>query len=109
MGQDAYPQVYCQQIAYKPKVKPGQLSEEQIKRFYDEGYVLLEDFFDTSLLDNAKKSIEELVDEIAVDLLKAGKNRLYVLVPIPSTLPLPFPLTLLFPLPRHFPLLLAFL
>ena len=73
MGQDAYPHVYCQPIAYKPKVKPGQLSEEQIKRFYDEGYVLLEDFIDKSLLDNAKKSIENLVDEIAEDLLKAGK------------------------------------
>nr|XP_039257236.1 uncharacterized protein LOC120333906 [Styela clava] len=70
---DPQPEVYTKMPPQPKKKKSGQLSKEQIKHFFDKGYVLVEDYFDKSLLEGAKEAINELVDLLADILYKAGK------------------------------------
>lgn len=68
-----FPEVYSQPIKHKPNPKLGQLTDDQIKQFYNEGYVIIDDFFDKDILEKAKESIENLANDIVEDLFKAGK------------------------------------
>ena len=69
----ACPDVYCKPIDYKPEPKPGQLSESQLKQFYEEGYLVLHDVFDKEILEKAKESIGKKCDLVIDQLYKAGK------------------------------------
>ncbi|XP_068681653.1 uncharacterized protein [Montipora foliosa] len=53
--------------------KPGQLTDEQVKRFFDEGFLLVPDFFRKSELEPVISAICDLLDELAEKLLIAGK------------------------------------
>lgn len=58
----------------QPEVqKPGQLPESMIRQFFENGYVLVEDFFDKKDLDACREAINELVEQLAQKLFKAGK------------------------------------
>ena len=59
-----FPEVYSQPIKYKPNPKLGQLTDDQIKQFYNEGYVIIDDFFDKDILEKAKESIENLANDM---------------------------------------------
>jgi len=73
MSTSKCPEVYTQPIAHKPVAKTGQLTDEEIRQFYNEGYVILEDFFDKELLEKAKDSIRNVENGIIEDLFQAGK------------------------------------
>lgn len=72
---EAFPGVFnLSAMPPQPKEKkPGQLPEEDIRRFFEEGYVVLKDFFSPSELEPCKKALEKLVDDVAQRLYKAGK------------------------------------
>ncbi|XP_073241055.1 uncharacterized protein [Porites lutea] len=53
--------------------KPGQLTDEQVKQFFGEGYVLVPQFFEKSELESVIAAICELVDQLADKLYDAGK------------------------------------
>lgn len=54
-------------------LKPGQLPPETIKQFFEDGYVIIKDFFLREELDPVRDAINDLVDELAERLYKAGK------------------------------------
>jgi hypothetical protein len=73
MSDKAYPEVF-NTIPPQPAVrKPGQLSNEEMKQFFDKGYVLVEDFFTREELDPCKDAINVLVDALAQKLYNGGK------------------------------------
>ncbi|XP_019627738.1 PREDICTED: uncharacterized protein LOC109472409 [Branchiostoma belcheri] len=53
--------------------QPGQLTNEQVKRYFDEGFVLVKDFFTPEELQPCRDGTAELVDALAERLYKAGK------------------------------------
>lgn len=58
----------------QPKeLKPGQLPEKLIKQYFEEGYLIIEDFFKPEELEACKDTLEILVEELAQKLYKAGK------------------------------------
>ncbi|XP_064606094.1 phytanoyl-CoA dioxygenase domain-containing protein 1-like [Liolophura sinensis] len=70
---EAFPEVFCH-VPPPPKTKkPGQLSQEQIKQFVQDGYLIIDDYFDKSELEPVKDWIDDLVDDLAEQLFKAGK------------------------------------
>ena len=73
---EAHPEV-CDIRAMPPQpkvLKPGQLPEEQIRQYFEEGFVIIEKFFDIEAdLEPCRRAIEELVEELAQKLYKAGK------------------------------------
>jgi hypothetical protein len=62
-------------IPPQPKEKkPGQLTQEQVKQFFDLGYVQVDNYFDIEKeLEPVKKNIDEQVDILANKLFEAGK------------------------------------
>ncbi|WAR18383.1 hypothetical protein MAR_000221 [Mya arenaria] len=72
---EAHPEVFDSR-AMPPQPtekKPGQLSEEMIKKFFDDGFVIVEDFFDKKDMDACREAVNELVEQLAQKLYKAGK------------------------------------
>ncbi|XP_028403568.1 uncharacterized protein LOC114526234 isoform X2 [Dendronephthya gigantea] len=57
----------------QPVRKPGQLSKDQVTQYFEEGFLLVQDFFKKEELEPVLKCIEHLVDELAEKLHKAGK------------------------------------
>lgn len=53
--------------------KPGQLTNEQVKQFFDEGFLIVEDFFSQEQLQSCRNDIEAMVDDLAKKLYAAGK------------------------------------
>ncbi|XP_074642815.1 uncharacterized protein LOC141900020 isoform X2 [Tubulanus polymorphus] len=53
--------------------KPGQLSEEQIKHYFEEGYVIVRDYLTPDELEPCKRGIAEIVDGLAKKLFRHGK------------------------------------
>lgn len=53
--------------------KPGQLTQEQVKQFFEEGYVVVEEFFKPEELEACREDIKSTVEELAQKLYKAGK------------------------------------
>lgn len=72
---EAHPEVFnLQAMPAQPKdKKPGQLSEEVIRKYFEDGYVIVEDFFKKEDLDACREAINELVEQLAQKLHKAGK------------------------------------
>ena len=54
-----YPKVYNVPPIQPKEVKTGQMTKEQLDHFFTEGYVILEDFIDKTLLDDVKKDLEK--------------------------------------------------
>ena len=70
----AFPEVFTVPPKEQPKQKkPGQLSEEQLKQFFENGYIVLNDLIDLDLLDRVRKEWDEKADELIQSLYKAGK------------------------------------
>ncbi|KAL5022739.1 hypothetical protein ScPMuIL_001894 [Solemya velum] len=53
--------------------KPGQLPEEAIRKYFEDGYVIVRDVFSREQLDPCKDAINKAVEELAQKLYKAGK------------------------------------
>ncbi|XP_069117187.1 phytanoyl-CoA dioxygenase domain-containing protein 1 homolog [Argopecten irradians] len=53
--------------------KPGQLSNDMIRQFFENGYVIVKDFFSSSELDPCRAAVENQVERLARKLFKAGK------------------------------------
>ncbi|OWF37081.1 uncharacterized protein LOC110440563 [Mizuhopecten yessoensis] len=51
----------------------GQLPEKDIRKFFEEGYVVVENVFRKETLEACKTAIDKMVDELAQKLYKAGK------------------------------------
>ncbi len=71
----AFPEVYTKAPELpEPRVaKPGYMTKEQLDHFFREGYVVLENFIDTKMLEQVKKELEDQVEDIANKLVAAGK------------------------------------
>jgi hypothetical protein len=70
---EAHPEIF-QSIPPQPEVlKPGQVSKEKVEQFFDEGFLVIEDFFTPNELNPAINAIEDLVDDLAQKLYNAGK------------------------------------
>lgn len=58
--------------------KPGQLTPEQLHQFFDKGFVIVKDFFKPEELEPCRQACNELVEQVAQKLYKAGKiQKLY--------------------------------
>uniref|UniRef100_A0A0B6YWF8 Uncharacterized protein n=1 Tax=Arion vulgaris TaxID=1028688 RepID=A0A0B6YWF8_9EUPU len=55
------------------EIKPGQLPQSEIQRFFDEGYIVVKDYFSREELDPCRKDIEIMVEQLAQKLYNAGK------------------------------------
>jgi len=75
MSDTDYPEVFdLRAMPEQPKeAKPGQLPLDQVKHFFEKGYLIVPQFFDKADLDACRRDIEVLVDELAAKLFKAGK------------------------------------
>lgn len=69
----AYPEVFTTIPPPVTEKKIGQLSAEQIRQFYDEGYVIVEDYFTDEELQPCKDAISGLVEGLAQKLYDGGK------------------------------------
>ncbi|KAL5011309.1 hypothetical protein ScPMuIL_009860 [Solemya velum] len=70
---EVFPEPFNKPLAVIPTGKPGQLAEEKIKQFFDEGFLVVEDFFTPEELQPCRDAIEKMVDVLADKLYKAGK------------------------------------
>jgi len=71
---EEHPEVFTK-IPPQPKTKkPGQLTKEQLEQFFNEGYVIINDFFDIEKdLEPLRRNIDDLVDHVANKLYNGGK------------------------------------
>lgn len=71
----AYPEVFDPRamLPQPKKKKPGQVSDEQIRQYFENGYLVLNDFFTKEELEPCRKTTEKLVDDLARKLFEAGK------------------------------------
>ncbi|KAK3093268.1 hypothetical protein FSP39_013470 [Pinctada imbricata] len=53
--------------------KEGQLSDDKIKQFFENGYVIVDSFFTREELDPCKDAINDLVEELAQKLYRTGR------------------------------------
>lgn len=81
MTSESHPECFNKEAmpAQPKEKKPGQLPEHLVKQFFEEGYILIEDFFDVKKeLDPVREAINTLVDDLAKKLYDAGKiKKLY--------------------------------
>lgn len=76
MTSESHPECFNKEAmpAQPKEKKPGQLPEHLVKQFFEEGYILIEDFFDVKKeLDPVREAINTLVDDLAKKLYDAGK------------------------------------
>ncbi|KAI8497530.1 hypothetical protein Bbelb_248360 [Branchiostoma belcheri] len=67
------PEVYVTKPPQPKEKKPGQLTEQQVNQFFEEGYVLVKDFFTPEELQPVRDAVEDLVDRLAEKMYAAGK------------------------------------
>ncbi|XP_064637126.1 uncharacterized protein LOC135493597 [Lineus longissimus] len=60
-------------LPQSPDKKPGQLTDQQLDQYYENGFLVVTDFFRPEELEPCKEAISEMVDELAEMLHKAGK------------------------------------
>jgi len=71
-GPLAKPEVYLT-VPKQPKEKrPGQLNADQLKQYFEKGFVVVEDFFRVEQLDQVRAAVDKLVDGLAGRLFDAG-------------------------------------
>ncbi|OWF42670.1 phytanoyl-CoA dioxygenase-like [Mizuhopecten yessoensis] len=72
---EVHPEVFdIRAMPPQPKEKKsGQLSDSKIKQFFEEGYLIVEDFFSKAELDAVRVATENLVEKLAQKLHSAGK------------------------------------
>lgn len=70
---DVHPLPFITMPPQPKEKKPGQLSEKQLKQYFDEGYTVVEDFFTPGELQPCRDSISQMVDNLADKLHQAGK------------------------------------
>ncbi|XP_021359944.1 uncharacterized protein LOC110454642 isoform X2 [Mizuhopecten yessoensis] len=73
--EDGHPEVFdIRAMPPQPKRrKPGQLSPEEIRQYFEEGYVIVKDFFTKEELEPCLRDFEILVENLAQKLYKGGK------------------------------------
>lgn len=73
--EDAHPELFdSRAMLPQPRdLKPGQLPEDQIKKYFEDGYLVVEEFFTEEELQPVRDAIDEIVDNLANKLYKAGK------------------------------------
>ncbi|XP_069140456.1 uncharacterized protein [Argopecten irradians] len=71
----AYPDVFnVNAMPAQPlELKPGQLPQHLIQQFFEDGYVIVENFFTREELDTCRKAVNEQVEKLAQKLYQAGK------------------------------------
>ncbi|XP_013406918.1 uncharacterized protein LOC106171228, partial [Lingula anatina] len=67
------PEIFTVPPPQPKKKKPGQLTAQQVKQFFEEGYVVVEDFFTHEELDACRDAVAGLVDDLAKKLYDGGK------------------------------------
>lgn len=73
-----HPEAYTKIPPPVAQKKPGQLTQDQIRQFFEEGFLVVEKYFDPAELQPCRDAVEVLVDELAQKLYKGGKiDRLY--------------------------------
>eukprot|EP00914_Ancora_sagittata_P010939 GHVO01021381.1.p1 GENE.GHVO01021381.1~~GHVO01021381.1.p1 ORF type:complete len:364 (+),score=40.16 GHVO01021381.1:127-1218(+) len=73
-SEETFPELFTTVPPQPSKWKQGQLNYEQLTQFFEEGYVVVPDFFKTrEELDPVRFDVETLVDDLAKDLLQDGK------------------------------------
>ncbi|XP_033734120.1 1-deoxypentalenic acid 11-beta-hydroxylase-like [Pecten maximus] len=72
---EEYADVFDKRAMPKPttELKVGQLSEEDVRKFFEDGYILVKDVFRKETLEACKAAINEMVEDLAQSLYKAGK------------------------------------
>ncbi|XP_069117186.1 phytanoyl-CoA dioxygenase domain-containing protein 1 homolog [Argopecten irradians] len=75
MVADGHPELFDIRAMPSPNKdkKPGQLPNDMIRQFFENGYVIVKDFFSSSELDPCRKAIEDQIEILARKLFKAGK------------------------------------
>jgi hypothetical protein len=67
------PGPFISKLPQSKEKKPGQLTDQQLDQYYEDGYVVVRDFFKPEELEPCKEAIAEMVDELAEKLYKGGK------------------------------------
>lgn len=70
---DVYPDIFNNIPKQAKEKKDGQLSDEQLKKFFQEGYLVVEKFFKPEELQPCRDAIDKMVDNLANKLFDAGK------------------------------------
>lgn len=72
---EEHPEVYDTRAIPKTTAEPkvGQLSQEDVRKFFEDGYVLVKDVFSKEKLEACKNAINQMADDLAQKLYKAGK------------------------------------
>ncbi|XP_030854236.1 uncharacterized protein LOC100893311 [Strongylocentrotus purpuratus] len=71
--QDSNPDIYLTVPPQKGERKPGQLTNAQLKQYFEEGCLLVPDFFKPEELDPVREGVKSSVDDIVNKLYDAGK------------------------------------
>ncbi|OWF47739.1 uncharacterized protein LOC110454003 [Mizuhopecten yessoensis] len=73
--QEAHPELFDLRALPVPpeEAKPGQLPQHMIRQFFEEGYVLVPEFFRLEELEPCRQAAERLVEKLAQKLYKGGK------------------------------------
>jgi len=73
--EETFPDVFnINAMPPQPKEKkPGQLPENMIRQFFEEGYVIVDKFFDKEELDACREAVTVQVDDLANMLYRGGK------------------------------------
>jgi hypothetical protein len=70
---EGHPDLFNTLPVQKTQLKAGQLTEQQLKQFVTDGFLVLDSFFTRDELDPAREAVDMLVDGLAQTLHKAGK------------------------------------
>lgn len=72
---EAHPELFnCKAMPMQHTAKkPGQLPKSMIQQFFEQGFVVVENFFKPDELEPCKRDIEQLVENVAQKLYKANK------------------------------------
>lgn len=68
-----YPEPFTKIPTLTGPRKPGMLSEEQLRQFFEQGYVVVRDYFQPEELAPCLEAVSELVENLAQKLAAAGK------------------------------------
>ncbi|KAL5008242.1 hypothetical protein ScPMuIL_013823 [Solemya velum] len=70
---ESHPEIFTVAPPQPKEKKPGQMSPEQVKEFFDDGFTHIENIFTDEELQPSIDALKRIVDELAQKLYKAGK------------------------------------